>query len=94
MVTKGGTVVALGFTPGATVTVDPLRLISEEVVVTGTRYATRAEIAATLDLVAQRRVEPVIGARFPLVELNEAFAAIRANSVLGRIVIDVAREVD
>lgn len=89
---KAGSVIALGFTPGASVTADPLRLISEEVVVTGTRYATRAEIAATLDLVAQGRVEPVIGATFPLSELNDAFSAIRDNNVLGRVVIDVAGE--
>jgi hypothetical protein len=32
-------------------------LILDEVMVTGSRYATRAEIARTLDLVAQRRAE-------------------------------------
>lgn len=87
---RAGTLVALGFDPGATLAVDPLRLIGEEVVVTGTRYATRAEIAHALELVRQDRVEPIIGATYPLSELNEAFAAIAGNEVFGRVVIDVA----
>lgn len=86
---RAGTFVALGFDPQATLTIEPLRLISEEVMVTGTRYATRAEIAQTLELVRQGRIEPVIGRTFPLAELNEAFAAISKNEVFGRVVIEV-----
>jgi propanol-preferring alcohol dehydrogenase len=88
---RGGTVVALGFQPGATLAIDPFRLIGDEVSVTGTRYATRAEIAETLELVRQDRIEPVIGASFALSELDAAFEAIRGNRVLGRIVIETGR---
>ncbi len=85
---RAGTFVVLGFSPGTMLAVDPTRLLLEEVVVTGTRYATRAEIAQALELVRQGRVEPVVGATFPLAELNAAFDAIRANQVFGRIVIE------
>jgi D-arabinose 1-dehydrogenase-like Zn-dependent alcohol dehydrogenase len=88
---RGGTVVALGFQPDAMLAIDPFRLIADEVTVTGTRYATRAEIAETLELVDQQRVEPVVGATFALHELNDAFEAIRQNAVLGRIVIELGR---
>jgi propanol-preferring alcohol dehydrogenase len=88
---RAGTLVVLGFVPETTLPVEPFRLLSEEITVTGTRYATRAEIAQSLELVRQGRVEPVIGATFPLAELNAAFEAIRGNEVFGRIVIDVAR---
>jgi len=57
-------------------------------VVTGNRYATRAEIAASLDLVRTGQVEPVIGLVLPLSELDAAFAAIRANEVFGRVLVD------
>jgi propanol-preferring alcohol dehydrogenase len=87
---RGGTVVVLGYEPGAELAVDPGRLLLEEISVTGTRYATRAEIAAALQLVADGRVEPVIGARFPLARLDDAFAAIRDNAVFGRVIVDVA----
>lgn len=88
LVGRAGTFVVLGFSPGTRLTVDPTRLLLEEVVVTGTRYATRAEIAQALELVRQERIEPVVGATFPLVELNAAFDAIRGNDVFGRIVIE------
>jgi propanol-preferring alcohol dehydrogenase len=90
VVDRGGTFVIVGFQPGASLTVDPTGLILDEVVITGSRYATRAEIARTLDLVAQRRVEPVIGSRFPLEETVEAYRAMQRNEVFGRIVVDTA----
>ncbi|MEW6477078.1 MAG: zinc-binding dehydrogenase [Actinomycetota bacterium] len=87
---RGGTFVVVGFQPGASMPVDPTGLILDEIVVTGSRYATRAEIACTLDLVAQRRVEPVIGARFPLDAAAAAYRAMQQNEVFGRIVVDTA----
>ena len=88
IVGRGGTFVVVGFQPGASLTVDPTALILDEIAVTGSRYATRAEIARTLDLVAQRRVEAVIGARFPLDDLAGAYRAMQGNEVFGRIVVD------
>jgi D-arabinose 1-dehydrogenase-like Zn-dependent alcohol dehydrogenase len=83
-----GALVVLGYRPGSSLTLDPGRLLFRELVVTGTRYATRVEIARSLELVRQGRVRPVIGARYALSELEAAFAAIRANEVFGRILID------
>jgi D-arabinose 1-dehydrogenase-like Zn-dependent alcohol dehydrogenase len=90
VVGRGGTFVVVGFQPGASLTVDPTGLILDEVVVTGSRYATRAEIARTLDLVAQGRVEAVIGARFGLDAAAEAYGAMQRNEVFGRIVVGTA----
>lgn len=86
---RGGLVV-LGYVAGEELTLSPADLLFKEASVMGTRYCNRAEIAASLELVFQQRVRPVIGARYPLERLNEAFAAIRANAVFGRIVIDIA----
>jgi alcohol dehydrogenase, propanol-preferring len=91
LVGRGGTFVVVGFQPGAALTVDPAGLILDEVVVTGSRYATRAEILRTLDLVAQRRVEPVIGARFALEDTAEAYRTMQRNEAFGRIVVDTGR---
>ena len=88
LVGRGGTFVVVGFQPGASLTVDPTGLVIDEVAITGSRYATRAEIARTLDLVAQRRVEAVIGARFPLDDAAGAYRAMQGNEVFGRIVVD------
>lgn len=88
-----GTLVVLGVTAGGQVSADALQMLLRETAIVGTRYCNRAEIAASLDLVARGRVVPVIGRRFPLDRLNEAFDAIRANDVFGRIIIDVAPEI-
>jgi propanol-preferring alcohol dehydrogenase len=85
-----GTLVVVGFQAGAEVRVAPTRVQLEELVITGNRYASRAEIAASLELVRTGRVRPVIGARFPLADLNDAFDAIRGNQVFGRILIDTS----
>ncbi len=85
-----GKLVVLGVSVGAKLCADPFALLLGERTIMGTRYCNRAEIAASLDLVAAGRVGVTIGRRFPLAQVNDAFAAIRANSVFGRIVIDVA----
>lgn len=89
MLGRAGTVVVVGFQAGSGLDLDPRPLVLDEVVLTGSRYATRAEIAATLDLVAQRRVVPVIGARFPLDDVAGAYRAMQDNAVFGRIVVVV-----
>jgi propanol-preferring alcohol dehydrogenase len=92
LVGRAGTVIVVGFQAGAGIALDPRPLVLDAVTVTGSRYATRAEIIATLDLVAQRRVEPVIGARYALHDVAEAYRVMQENDVFGRIVVDVAAE--
>ena len=87
---KAGTLVVLGHVPGAELPIDPERQLLDELVVTGTRYATRAEIAQTMELVRLGRVVPVVGATYPLEQLNDALAAAREERVFGRIIIEVA----
>ena len=88
---RAGTYVVVGFQPDAQIVVAPNRVLHDELVITGNRYATRAEIARSLDLVAAGRVRPVIGLEVALADLEDAFRAIRANSVFGRILIDCSR---
>jgi propanol-preferring alcohol dehydrogenase len=89
VVGRGGTVVAVGFRPGVALMLALDRLIIDEIVVTGSRYATRAEIAAALALIAEGRVRPVIGARYPLEQVDEAMHAIVHNEVFGRAVVEM-----
>jgi propanol-preferring alcohol dehydrogenase len=91
LVGRAGTFVVVGFQPGTSLALNPASLILDEVVVTGSRYATRSEIARTLDLVAQRKVGAVIGARYPLDAVPQAYRAVQRNEVFGRIVVDVGQ---
>lgn len=88
---RAGTLLIVGYQGGVTFELDPRPFVLDEVTVTGSRYASRAEIACALDLVAQHRVEPVIGARFGLEQVAEAYRAMQANEAFGRIVVDTGR---
>lgn len=88
----GGRLVIVGFNVKADLRASSSRVLQEELEILGSRYASRAEIAACLELAAQGKIAPLVGARFPLTELNEAFEEIRANSVFGRILIQVGDE--
>lgn len=72
---RAGTFVVVGFQPGSTIVLEPNHVLHEELVITGNRYASRQEIAASLTLVASGRVEPVIGLEVPLARLEDAFDA-------------------
>jgi len=93
---RGGTFVVVGTLPdlrsdkNAVVSAAPMYLVNKEITIMGTRYATRAEIARSLELVRDGKVKPVIGATFPLAQAGDALEAIRHNSVFGRILIDCA----
>jgi D-arabinose 1-dehydrogenase-like Zn-dependent alcohol dehydrogenase len=87
---RRGALAILGHTPGAVLEADPVQLLLEEQQVIGTRYATRLEIAKTLDLVARGQIRPVLGQRFGLEQFNEALELARAGS-FGRIVLDIPR---
>ena len=91
---KAGTLVILGHVPGAELPVDPERQLLDELVVAGTRYATRAEIAHTMELVRLGRVVPVVGATYPLEQLNDALVAAHKEEVFGRIIIEIADQKD
>jgi propanol-preferring alcohol dehydrogenase len=93
---RGGTFVIAGAMPGlrsdntAVISAAPMYLVNKEISIVGTRYATRAEIARSLELVRDGKVRPVIGASFPLERAEEALDAIRRNQVFGRVLIDCA----
>src|SRR5260370_858040 len=91
---RGGTFVIAGALPGlrsdksAVISVAPMDLVNKEIGIVGTRYATRAEIARSLELVRLGQIKPMIAASFPLAEAENALEAIRQNLVFGRILID------
>ncbi len=91
---RGGTFVIVGTLPGlrsdknAVISAAPMYLINKELTIMGTRYATRAEIAHSLQLVRDGKVKPMIGASFPLAQAEDALEAIRRNQVFGRVLID------
>jgi D-arabinose 1-dehydrogenase-like Zn-dependent alcohol dehydrogenase len=74
----------------AVISVALMYLVNKEISIVGTRYAIRAEIARSLELVRDGKISPIIGASYPLEQAEEALEAIRLNRVFGRILIDCA----
>ena len=79
-----GTLVIVGFQPGAVFASDPTRFVMDEIVVTGSRYVNQAELAEAAEWAATGRVKPVISDTYPLADAERALADLAANRVLGR----------
>jgi len=79
-----GTLVVVGFQPGAVFASDPTRFVMDEIAVTGSRYVNRAELAEAAHWVAEGWVKPVLSATYPLAETERALGDLAANRVFGR----------
>lgn len=67
--------------------VPSIPFFSTEKEIIGCRGCNRQELIATLDLVAQGKIKPVIGARYPLSQINEASGRLEKGEVVGRIIL-------
>ena len=80
---RGGRTVLIGAKPGE-VTFPHTQLITEEKIVTGSRYSTKKELAETFELVARGIITPVIGRRLPFTGVESIFEDLYAERLLGR----------
>lgn len=83
----GGRVVVLGNVDGGSTTIKPALLILRELSILGTRSATKAELAAVLDLVSSGRIEVEVGGVFPFREAARAHSAMEDGGLEGRAVL-------
>ncbi len=80
---RRGRLVTLGGA-GQTFTVSAVDLLHKEQALLGSRYVTRAEILATLDLVARREVWPLVTDIRPLEEAEAVHERVERGEVIGR----------
>jgi propanol-preferring alcohol dehydrogenase len=66
--------------------IDTIEIAQKELEIIGSRNGTRQDMQDAIRLVASGVARPLIGARFPLIEINQAFDAMR-QGVLGRVVV-------
>jgi 2-desacetyl-2-hydroxyethyl bacteriochlorophyllide A dehydrogenase len=90
IVRSGGRIVAVGYSVSADFVIHSPRFVLEEVELVGSRYVRLNELEQAISLVVSGRVITVIESVRPLEEVNEAFAALEAGKVVGRVVLDVA----
>ncbi|HEX5781215.1 MAG TPA: alcohol dehydrogenase catalytic domain-containing protein [Solirubrobacteraceae bacterium] len=91
LVRPGGRIVLVGYGVDRSFELPSARFVLEEVEVVGSRYVARDELERAIRLVADGRVQTVVDRVLPLEQANEAFAALEAGEVVGRVVLEVAR---
>lgn len=82
-----GRLVLLGYQYGQQISLDPQKIVYDEIEVIGSRASTRGDLVDVISLVERGRVKPVISECFPLEQANEAFAKLRNSTRVGRMVL-------
>jgi len=85
---KGGRMVVVGSQTGREITIDPTTLFQNEWELLGSRNCTKLELREVVDLVASRRLQPVIADSYPLEQAEHAHDRQRAHAVIGRDVLE------
>src|SRR5918996_407849 len=81
---KGGRLVFVGTYDDSAVLPLTSRSLSGELILTGSRYCTRQQLAEAVELVAQGRVRPVVTRICQLEEANEVLNSIERMELAGR----------
>ncbi len=90
LVRPGGRIVGVGYSVTSSFVLPTARFVLEEVELVGSRYVRLDELERAIRLVADGHVQMVVDRVRPLEEANEAFEALEAGAVVGRVVLDVA----
>ena len=83
----GGRLVLLGYQYGQRFSLDPAKIVYDEIEIIGSRASIRQDLVDVISLVERGKVKPVISERFPLEKTNEAFVKLRNSASLGRIIL-------
>ena len=84
----GGRFVALTTFRDVDVPMSPRDLVLRELTVLGSRYASKAELAESADLVATGRIHPIVSRVVPPEGIGAVHDALRSGTLLGRGAID------
>lgn len=90
LVRAGGRIVGVGYGLTSRFEFPTARFVLEEIELVGSRYVRLDELERAIRLVADGRVHMVVDKALPLEAANDAFAALEAGQVAGRVVLDVA----
>ncbi|WP_030438694.1 zinc-binding dehydrogenase [Actinoplanes subtropicus] len=84
----GARIVVCGATGGHLATVDLRRLFAMRLELLGATMGSRAELAALLDLCADKDVRPIIDSTYGFTAVADAFAHLASGDVFGKVALD------
>jgi 2-desacetyl-2-hydroxyethyl bacteriochlorophyllide A dehydrogenase len=83
----GGRLCIVGYLPGSTFPVDPLRALLDEIEILGSRACSKNDLEAVMKLVETGKVKPLVTRRFALEEVNEGLRILKEEGIIGRAVV-------
>lgn len=85
---NGGRLVIVGYTPD-TYSMNGKQIAQNELEVIGARCGRKRDLLSAAELVAAGKTKSIVTDTYPLEEVNEALALLRAGQVLGRCVLEI-----
>ena len=86
---RAGRLVFVGYAPEVALSLMPRELVRSELEIVGSRANTKQELQETMDLVARGRIKPIVDRVIPLLDIEDAFGALREGRPLGRNVLAI-----
>jgi len=83
----GGRLVILGYDYGQRFSLDPQKIVYDELEIIGARGSTRQDLVDVISLVERGKVKPLISECYPLEQANETFHKLRNSASIGRMVL-------
>ena len=82
-----GRLVLLGYQYGQLFSLDPQKIVYDELEIIGARASVRQDLVDVISLVERGKIRPMISECFPLEQANEAFVKLRRSTSLGRMIL-------
>lgn len=84
---KGGKLVLVGYSFDKPFSIFPAVIMRGEFRIIGSRACRLKEMEDVIDLVAAKKIKPVVSETIPLEQVNEVHARLKRNEILGRVVL-------
>jgi len=84
---KGGKLVLVGYSFDQPFSIFPAVIMRGEFRIIGSRACRLRNLEEVIDLVAAKKIKPLVTETFPLEQVNEVHARLKRNEILGRVVL-------
>jgi len=82
-----GRQVILAIHPGVVIKIPPAPFVTRELVLTGSRYASKQDFAESIEIMKRGLVKPIVTRTFPLEEANRVHELLEKKEIVGRAVL-------
>jgi propanol-preferring alcohol dehydrogenase len=84
---KGGKLVLVGYSFDQPFSIFPAVIMRGEFRIIGSRACRLRDMEEVIELVAAKKIKPLVTETFPLEQVNEVHARLKRNEILGRVVL-------